>query len=380
MIGGASARRTGRLLLASLMFLWPSAAAADDLVRVLVAENRATLTLSNGPFVVTDLSGRQLIADVFKGAEAHVNRQGNAVLVRETRRSAPALLVTSRAGIPVAVDGRPFRGRIEIQPVNGTLAAINLVELEEYLVGVIKDEIPPAWPTEAAKAMAVAARTYAVYQRVQNPTGLFHLRNTTQSQIYGGARGEDIRTTLAVQATRGQILLFNGQPLAAYYHSCSGGRTENGVEVFGTEFDYLPSVKDDYSLACPHALWVERLTADQIAQALTRAGYPTGRIVSIQEMARSQSGRILRLQVQHAGGTLIVDSRRFREALGNEVIRSTDFVVRSDGAGFTFVGRGFGHGVGMSQWGAKEMADLAFHYDEILKFYYPLARIGVWQR
>jgi stage II sporulation protein D len=381
MTGAARAGRVGIVLLAwsSLVFL--SAARAEDLVRVLVAEGRPALSLAGGgAFTVTDLSGRQLLADVLKGAEVRLIRQAKGVLVRETRRTAAAVLASPRAGIPIALDGHPFRGRIEVQPLNGALAAINVVELEEYLTGVLKDEIPPGWPTEAAKAMAVAARTYATYQRLQNPAGLFHLRSTTQSQVYGGARGEDSRTTLAVQATRGQILVFNGQPLAAYYHSCSGGSTEAGNEVFGLEFDYLPSVKDDYSLACPYSLWVERLDTAQIEQSLARAGYPVGRIASLQDLSRSRTGRILRVQVQHSQGTLIIDGRRFREALGNDVIRSTDFVIRGDAGGFTFVGRGFGHGVGMSQWGAKEMADLAYHYDEILKFYYPLARIANWQR
>ncbi len=377
-----SGARLGAIALVAWSVLFgPCSAQAEDLVRVLVSEGRSALSLaSTGPFIVTDVSGRQLLADVAKNAEVRLVRQAQGVLVRETRRAAPAALASARTGAPITVDSLPYRGRIEVQPLNGALAAINIVELEDYLIGVIKDEIPPGWPTEAAKAMAVAARTYAVYQRLQNPAALFHLRNTTQSQVYGGARGEDIRTTLAVQATRGQVLVFNGQPLAAYYHSCSGGTTEDAVEVFGLEFDYLPSVKDDYSLACPHSLWVERLSADQIEQALVRAGYPIGRVITVQELSRSRTGRVVRVQVQHNNGTLVVDGRRFREALGNDVIRSTDFVIRSDSGGFTFVGRGFGHGVGMSQWGAKEMADLAYHYDEILRFYYPLARIANWQK
>jgi stage II sporulation protein D len=228
---------------------------------------------------------------------------------------------------------------------------------------------------EAAKAVAVAARTYAVYQMEQNAGSLFHVRATTASQVYGGAAGEDPRTTAAVLATRGEILTFAGQPIPAFFHACSGGTTEDAVDVFGVNFDMIVGVKDDFSLGCPHVLWVERLTGPQIERALTQAGYTVGRVAGIQDLLRTRTGRILQIAVQHSGGTLMLEGRRFREALGTEVIRSTDFQVRADAGGYTFVGRGWGHGAGLSQWGAKGMAEMAYQYREILRFYYPLAEV-----
>jgi stage II sporulation protein D len=209
----------------------------------------------------------------------------------------------------------------------------------------------------------------------QSLGAFFHLRANTASQVYGGATGEDARTSWAVQVTRGQILTFGGQPFAAFYHSCSGGTTEDALDVFGPSFDTVFGVKDDFSLACPHALWVERFTGQQLEQAFQKVGYAVGRVVRIDDLLRSRTGRILRLAVYHTRGTLTLDGRRFREILGNDVIRSTDFEVRADAGGFTFVGRGWGHGVGLSQWGAKEMADQGRQHWEILKFYYPLAEI-----
>jgi stage II sporulation protein D len=251
-----------------------------------------------------------------------------------------------------------------------------VVELEDYVQGVIKDEIPPGWPAEAAKAMAVIARTYAAYQMEQQAGNLFHVRSTTASQMYGGATGEDPRTTWAVQVTRGQVLVFGGRPISAFYHSCSGGATEDASDIFGLNFDMIVGVEDPFSGACPHALWVQRLTARQIEEALRRAGHAVGRVTGFQDLVRSRTGRILQIAVQHSAGTLVLEGRRLREALGNEVIRSMDVEISADAQGFTFVGRGWGHGVGLSQWGAKEMADLAYSYRDILKFYYPLADIG----
>ena len=345
-------------------------------VRVLVAEGRTSLRVaSSGGLTITDATGRRILAQQRGGEPLHLLLRGKAVLIRETRTSGQRLLVWPGRIPTVNLEGQAYRGRLEVQPLNGGLAAVNVVDLEEYLQGVLKDEIPPGWPAEAARAMAVAARTYAIYMMEQNPAGLFHLRATTASQVYGGATGEDPRTSWAVQATRGQILTFGGQPIAAFYHSCSGGATEDASDVFGLNFDTIIGVQDQFSLGCPHALWIERFSSQEIERALQRGGYTIGRLMRIEDLRRSRTGRILRLAIHHTGGTLTLEGKRFREVLGNELIRSTDFEVRADAGWYTFVGRGWGHGVGLSQWGAKEMADLAYHHTEILKFYYPLATI-----
>jgi stage II sporulation protein D len=364
-------------LLFVLVLLCPALAGAGETVRVLVSEGRTTVTVGGGAgFTLSDTSGGRVFTQRPQGGTIRLANQRGAVAVRETGHVAPAVLAYNPDRGPVAVDGILYRGYLEVHAAGGALAVVNVVDLEAYLQGVVKDEIPAGWPAETAKAMAVAARTYAAYQRRQNPTGLFHLRNTTASQVYGGARGEDPRTTWAVQTTQGQVLTFQDQPIPAFYHSCSGGATEDAADYFGQEYDIVLGVKDDFSLGCPYALWVERLTTPQIEQALARAGHAIGRVQGIQDLLRSRTGRILRIGVQHTRGTLVLEGRRFREAIGNEVLRSTDFEVRADRAGYTFVGRGSGHGVGMSQWGAKEMADLAFQYQDILKFYYPVAVLG----
>jgi stage II sporulation protein D len=306
--------------------------------------------------------------------------QRGAVTVRETGTASAGILAWPADGRVLSLEGQPFRGYVDVRAVNGGLVAVNVVELQDYLQGVLKDEIPPGWPTEASKAMAVAARTYAVHRRFQDPDALFHLRATTASQVYGGARGEDPRTNFAVEVTRGQVLTFRGQPFPAFYHSCSGGATEDATDVFGVEYDIVPGVADNFSLGCPHALWIAQLTPRQIEAGLARAGYPVGRILSIQDLIRSRTGRILQMEIRHARGTLVLEGKRFREALGYELIRSTDFQVRADRSALTFVGRGSGHGVGMSQWGAKEMADLAYQHREILRFYYPLATLALWPK
>ncbi|MFB3817448.1 MAG: SpoIID/LytB domain-containing protein [Candidatus Methylomirabilales bacterium] len=361
----------------ALLALLAPAAEAGVAVRVLIAEGKPSLGVASpGGLTITDTTGRRVVLQRAGGGAARLQRQRQAVFVREAGAALPVALVWPGHLPTVMLDGQAYRGRLEVHPLNGGLSVVNVVDLEDYLQGVIKDEIPPGWPTEAAKAMAIAARTYAVFSLRQSPGGLFHLRATTASQVYGGAGNEDPRTSWAVQATRGRILTFGGEPLPALYHSCSGGATEDGPDVFGVNFDMLVGVKDDFSRGCPHALWVERLWPAQIERALSQAGHRVSGLRDIRPLLRSRTGRVLRLAVEHQHGQLTLEGRRFREAVGNDTIRSTDFEVQADGRSFAFVGRGWGHGVGLSQWGAKEMADLAYQHPDILKFYYPLARLG----
>lgn len=367
---------TAAVLTVCLAVLASAGTAEAQPVRVLVSEGRTTLTVgSGGGVTITDLTGRRILAQRATGTPFRLAFSRNGVTLREAGIAAPSVLVWPGRLPTVDLDGQSYRGRLEVQPQNGALIAVNVVELEDYLQGVVKDEIPAGWPAEATKAMAIAARTYAVYQKQQNPDALFQLRATTASQMYGGAGGEDARTSWAVQETRGQILTFGGQPLPAFYHSCSGGATEDATDVFGLNYDMVIGVHDTFSLNCPYALWIERLTAQQIQRALVRAGYPVGGLIRLEALIRSRTNRILRLAVIHTQGTLVLEGRRFREAVGNEVLRSTDFEIQNEENGFTFVGHGSGHGVGLSQWGAKEMADLAYQHRDILKFYYPLAEI-----
>ncbi|RPJ56354.1 MAG: SpoIID/LytB domain-containing protein, partial [Acidobacteria bacterium] len=350
----------GALVALTVLAALPRRAGAAEQVRVLISEGKSGVTVASaGGLTLTDATGRRILLQRAAPSPVRVLAQRQAVLVPEVGATLPVVLAWPGRLPTVSLDGQAYRGRLELRRLNGGLATVNVVEMEDYLQGVLKDEIPPGWPAEAAKAMAVAARTYAAFRMRENPGALFHVRATTASQVYGGATGEDARTSWAVQATAGQILTFAQQPFPAFYHSCSGGTTEDALDVFGLEFDMVVGVADDYSRGCPHALWIARLSAADIERALARAGYPARGLRKIEPLLRSRGGRVLRLAVSHGGGRSMLEGKRFREAIGYDVVRSTDFEVRSDAGGFTFVGRGSGHGVGLSQWGAKEMADLA---------------------
>lgn len=284
--------------------------------------------------------------------------------------SGPVRLVPS-AGARLFVAIRPYRGLIELRhTAAGGLTVINELDLEEYLYGVLKLEVDPRWPAEALKAQAVAARTLAVYSLGRFRAEGYDLRATTDSQVYGGIAAEDPRATAAVDATRGELLTYQGRPIFAAFHSDSGGHTESSEHVWGGRYPYLKGVSDPLTTAAP---WTVKLDVAQVADRLRRAGKPVGAITAVEITERTPSGRAGALRLASGTGTVTLRATELRTILGADVLKSTMFTVRLVGdeqPALEFTGRGSGHGVGLSQWGARGQAMQGTSYPEILRSYY----------
>lgn len=266
---------------------------------------------------------------------------------------------------------RPYRGIIEIRRTpSGRLTVINELGLEEYLYGVLKMEVDPAWPPEALKAQAVAARTLAVYSLGRFRGEGYDVRATTDSQVYGGIIAEDPRTTAAVDATRGEIASFAGRPIFAAYHSDSGGFTESSEHVWGGRYAYLKAVPDPFTSASP---WLVRMDTGAFEDRLRRAGKMVSGITSMDVVGVTPSGRAGSVGITSSTGVLTLRATELRAMLGADVLKSTMFTVRllaDEPAVVEFAGRGSGHGVGLSQWGARGQALLGKSYLDILRYYY----------
>ena len=276
------------------------------------------------------------------------------------------------------VNGRPYRGLIEIRrTAQGRLTAINELDLEEYLYGVVRSEMDPRWPPGALRAQAIAARSLAIYSAGRFASEGYDVRPTTDTQVYGGVAAEDPRTTAAVEATRGLIMLYDGRPVFAAYHTDSGGTTENSEFVWGSVTPYLRGVADPYSRDAPNHEWTFRLDLATIEARVTRAGRPIGSLQRLEVVSTSPSGRVMTLRLSGSGGIVEIRGTDFRTAIGVGVLRSTLFAMLPVGGDTVeFSGRGFGHGVGMSQWGARGQAAAARDATEILRYYYSGVTIG----
>ncbi|MCS7172239.1 MAG: SpoIID/LytB domain-containing protein [Armatimonadetes bacterium] len=282
------------------------------------------------------------------------------------------LRVRTQTGIPIRLveRQRAYRGVVELRRVGRTLVVVNEVDLESYLYGVLRLEVDPAWPPEALKAQAVAARTLALASLGRFRREGFDVRDTTEVQLYGGATFEDPRTNAAVDATRGVVLLHEGKPIHAVYHADSGGQTEASEHVWGVAYPYLRSVEDPYVAGSPYQRWTVVVPLAHLEDRLRAGGVPVQGITGIEILRTTESGRALALRILAGSEGVELVGTRLRSLLGPNVLLSTRFSVRVEGQNAIFEGSGWGHGVGLSQWGARGMALAGASFDRILRHYY----------
>ena len=276
-------------------------------------------------------------------------------------------------GARLYLDIHPYRGVVELRrTAAGRLTVINELDLEEYLYGVLKNEVDPQWPTEALKAQAVASRTWALYSLNRFASEGYDVCATADCQVYRGVTAEDPRTSAAVDETRGEVMTYQGRPIFAAYHSDSGGSTESSELVWGGAYPYLRGVADPYSVGAPRHEWIVRMDLATFENRVRRSGRMITNVTGIEVAEATPSGRAALLRVAGAHGVLLLKGAELRAVLGAD-LRSTLFTVRlvpDDPPQVEFQGRGSGHGVGLSQWGARGMAEMGRRYQEILGYYY----------
>jgi stage II sporulation protein D len=276
----------------------------------------------------------------------------------------------------VRVGGASYRGAIEVHRTRAGLEVVNEVPLEDYVAGTLHREVSPHWEREALRAQAVAIRTYALHRMAIAPRGRHHdLEASPGDQVYGGLEAETGGARRACQETRGEYLVWSGRPILAAFHSSAGGRTASAEEVWGAAVPYLLSREVTGEQGSPHAAWRLVVPAAELAGALARAGGSVGSPREVRILERSPSGRAGVLRVDGTAGSRTVTGKALRSALGPQRLKSTLFEVRRSGRDFVFTGAGYGHGVGMSQWGARALARAGADYRAILARFYPGARL-----
>ena len=284
--------------------------------------------------------------------------------------------LTVSAPVFIQVNGKKYHGNMEISPADKGLLVVNELPLEDYLVGLINCEISSQWPMEAIKAQAVVARSYAVYQKEMRKNAMYDLESTVMDQVYEGCEIEDSRAGRGVKETAGEVLTYKGNVIQAFYHSNCGGHTESSENVWGFSLPYMQGVDCSYCLATPSAKWEQTIPLNKIESLLKGNGYQVAGLLEIRTGKKNRSGRVTDLILIFAKGHLTISAVNFRKIIGYTVIKSTNFEARIAGDDAVFTGIGYGHGVGLCQWGAKQRAGDGFDYREILSYYYPGTRLG----
>jgi stage II sporulation protein D len=342
------------------------------MIRIAVTKGADAVQLDGEGMLATDERGEPLRVEF----PLTVTSAKDAVLVqgRFVRR------LTVAASSFIAINGKKYRGLVEVLPADRGLLVVNQLPLEDYLVGLINCEISSQWPIEAVKAQAVIARTYAIYQRENRKNSLYHLESSVLDQVYEGCGIEDSRAVRGVRDTAGEVLTYKGAVIQAFYHSSCGGHTEAAANVWGASADYLQGVDCKYCLSAPSIKWELTLPYRKIESLLKAGGYQLAGLREIRPGGRNRSGRLTEVVLLTDKGKFSLNSVKFRKALGYGVIKSTNFDVMNGDDNARFTGAGYGHGVGLCQWGAKQRAGDGFDCREILSYYYPGTKVERYSR
>jgi stage II sporulation protein D len=377
-------------LLAGLFAAVAPAQPSDDLDQVRVRLHhradieRATVTVEDGPLAVHLPSGGAPVMRLQTGETTTVGvRQQDVYL----RRGSNGLYATKLRLRPAGEDAqwtlsfeerpdRTYTGGLYLAPapkIDSAVLLVNEVPIEDYVASVVSSEYGLD-DREGTKAMAVVARTYGLFASAKFG-GAYDQADGTASQVYEGVDAVTERSRRAAQATAGEVLTYNDNLIQSVYFSSSGGHTANNEDVWKAEdaLPYLRGVDDPYDDASPHHTWSASVHRPSLLQTLTRDRGTLVEGFTIGE--RAPHGRVKTINVlQSSGGRHTMKANTFRLLVNRGVdgapLKSTWFDARRQGDQYVFNGRGFGHGVGLSQWGAHAMAEQDSDYREILRFYY----------
>lgn len=420
-----------------LLYVTPvNASSSEPNLKVGLWSNQSSILLSaDTDFDLVNSYTKQVL-ESYKGNEkvvVSINNTGILINNKTTNANKiSVILKTEENGHFIEVNKRWYRGAIEIFSTNPQtrLTVVNTLPVEQYLYGVIAKEMAPDWPLEAVKAQTVAARTYALANLNKHREDGYDVCATTDCQVYGGKESETPRVISAVEATRGLVMLYQGKPIQAYFHSSSGGYTENSENVWSTYLPYIRAVADDDHTS-PHFRWEKRITPQELDAILAKTGCNIGQLQAIElsllknppmdAADRGVSGRVKHLRLIGKTGNIQMSGEKFRTLLAlnstlfdikvvSSVQKTIEFDI-TDTAGqqemktieinlppaegsitvidkanlrritgsknemIVISGGGWGHGLGLSQWGAKVMAEGVGNGDseyfrEILKHYY----------
>lgn len=373
-------------------------------------------------YISIDHKGEIVIEDQFKDIVFTYYEEENIIVTSKNENKRK-----------LKIGDKAYRDFVYFIIENDEISVINYVELNNYLYGVVPREMPASFPMDALKAQAIASRTYTLHNINKHKSQGYNLCDTDHCQVYGGVDGEHERTNTAVDETKGMVITYNGSIIDASYHSNSGGYTEDAKDVWGNSVPYLKAVNDEFSKGSPNSNWSVMLTKDELVAKLRNSGINIGDIVDLEIIETSSTGRVSKLKIKGDFGEEVLSGSRARQIFGTSDLKTTWFTIKKENGietnntiyaiegeetktqivdlsnsyiideefnkgtfegkvssiisgsdkvvqvnntstfnigNFLIEGRGWGHGVGMSQWGAKGMAESGYSFEEILKHYY----------
>lgn len=367
------------------------AANNEEYIRVGLLQGQTSVVISaENDFVIKDVDNNKNYK-FSKANNVNIHQSERKVYIDKKGRETTTLIVAVKNNEPVTVNNKRYRGSLIIQPHKAGLTVINRVSLEDYLRGVVPKEMPTDWANEALKAQAVAARTFTLYNRAdrKHTKEGFDVCATTDCQVYSGISVETTSSDNAIKATRGQILTYSNEPICSVFHAASGGFTENSEDVWKVTVPYLRAV-DDSTEQSPYAEWQTQISIEDFSDTIAKQYKDIGTIKEIDvsnfpqglkknskpksikfigsdnksvELTATQIRSMLGLKSNNFSLELIQDKKKITNDKKLKITSPDKTILQING-------KGLGHRLGMSQWGAKALADKGQNYKQILQHYY----------
>ena len=349
-------------------------ASREPIIRVLISKNN-NLRIRSDRSIPLTIEGKFFSRKRIKGLTLK-NEKNRKILYFDKNKqkkydlkSNQKFQVSSSDGRGIWVGQKRFAGKLNLFVLDSEILVVNVLGIEKYLNSVVGSEMPTKWPIEALKAQAIASRTYALKQKGNN---LFDIDSTQKNQVYNGLESRTYKTIRAVKSTRSLVLTYKNKLINALFHSSSGGMTENSQDVWKNKYPYLSSVKD-FDKKNPKFKWQKKFSNKELINLFPYIGG----INNIEILKITGTGRVKTVRIDGAHGSDQLSGVDLRKKLGlsSNYVRFK-FIEEELNQKFPLnkslivFGQGSGHGVGMSQWGAKYMASRGQKAERILKHFY----------
>ena len=360
-------------------------ASREPLIRVLISKNR-NLRIRSDKSIPLIIKGQKFSNKKIKGLTVKKENNTTSLFFDKNKqkiydlKNKVKLVVKSSDGRGIWVGQKRYSGILNLLVLDSEILVINILGIEKYLSSVVGSEMPAKWPLEALKAQAIASRTYALKQK-GNP--IYDIDSTQKNQVYNGLESRTYKTIRAVRSTRSLVLTYKNKLINALFHSSSGGMTENSQDVWKNEYPYLSSVRD-FDRNNPKLQWKKKFSSGELQKLFPEIGgikkieilniTNTGRVKNVKIFGKYGSDQISGVDIRKRMN-LKSTFMRFKFIKDKKYISDNDNSNNPIEKTLIVFGQGSGHGVGMSQWGARYMASKGQKAERILKHFYKGVRI-----
>lgn len=340
---------------------------AKQAMRIAILKSSDEITI-NGDSITVLADGKEL----YSGNSASFSLSRSGETIKAFGVNAPSFIIL---GETLKIKDQIYSEQLTVICEKGAnknvqMVVIHDLPLEQYLAGTVAGEVPHNWPSAALEAQAIVARTFAIWKKYQEPNKIYHMGATVIDQVYNGHKKNNQAIQAAVERTKGQVVVFQNKPIEGYFHSACGDKTASAKEVWGSDVPYLRGVPCGFCQQASKYRWNVNMSESEIRSKLKASGIAGAHAVSLPSTKTDERPKTLLVETR--SGSKNISASKFRMLIGYNQLPSAWIVSEKKKGGTQyFSGRGYGHGVGMCQWGAYGMAKAGFSAADIIAKYYP---------